>query len=814
MDEQPEPSKNSGCCTRCSRCCNCCGRCCICGVDEETKKANNVRNWKRAFGLLGMLALIAVCISYVAGYYGIIILNFTFFYVTLIMYIIVPVRAVMSNDLIRAGLGLVQVFCYAPYIQFFLYFLICSVSTITGTIPVFIEMLLTGKLFRLFIWKKIVSKKNDRTSETIDTINDCKECMSGSRMALTNFLVSLGWLALATALGGYVYACMYAIGEYILSVIGCLFYAPFVFEMGAILICVYEHWFWALMGCKRRGINGCGRIPRKFINWIKRLHRRMMEIQKGYLFNGIKQIEKAEADQKEVIARNKANSSDSSCPETVENTEQTKSDEKTEKDSNGDGDLSLPVQSPRKDKGERMEAEWQQLKGTMLTLIFPGKYTQICDLSDALYHIYKESKCNRFSVWIATLLNIALIAYDVYECVRGYSKSYGKYFISGIGFRILFLPAASYFHQGIVFMKRNRWREAAGSGLRRSVYFIGALSAATFFGCIVGWIYVTFFMNLSSVVGADIKWPTGQRPDLNFTHGDVYPTLCAKNYHGASIIDIVGTTFGVYEIVRDRAMFSLINEHLYPGWDYNTSTEAIEIDVLGEKIPMALFNFDNLTVWSLRGFASGPELAAILELFCSQYIIPFFQSFAVFLEYIQDWFLSLAIPHAYSLGVFCFTPETVLDVMVNRTLEEYHKRNFTATDNVVFVGINTGGVVAKILGMKTGHLGFAYLSFNAFTDLLQYMRLDEDNSWLIVNMFHRGGWFSVQEPNLANNIILPSVIDSIFKDDKRPTFCTMALSCSYWEQYDEFCRQLMGDEFVAKVYDHVEQIATGGELQQ
>ena len=265
---------------------------------------------------------------------------------------------------------------------------------------------------------------------------------------------------------------------------------------------------------------------------------------------------------------------------------------------------------------------------------------------------------------------------------------------------------------------------------------------------------------------------------------------------------------------KEYWMFTLINEHLYPGWDYNTSTEAIEIDVLGEKIPMALFNFDNLTVWSLRGFASGPELAAILELFCSQYIIPFFQSFIIFLEYIQDWFLSLAIPYAYSLGVFCFTPETVLDVMVNRTLEEYHKRNFTVTDNVVFVGINTGGVVAKILGMKTGHLGFSFMSFNAFTDLLQYMRLDEDDSWLIVNMFHRGGWVSVQEPKLANNMILPSAIDTPFKDDKRPTFCTMALSCSNWEQYDEFCRQLLDDEFINMVHDYIEKSATGGTIEQ
>ena len=108
--------------------------------------------------------------------------------------------------------------------------------------------------------------------------------------------------------------------------------------------------------------------------------------------------------------------------------------------------------------------------------------------------------------------------------------------------------------------------------------------------------------------------------------------------------------------------------------------------------------------------------------------------------------------------------------------------------------------------MRTWRLGFSFMPFNAFTDLLQFMNLNEDESWLIINLFHRDAWFGVQEKGLANNIILPSIIDSIFKDDKRPTFCTMALSCESHRQYEEFCRQMMGDEFVENVHRYLKGI--------
>ena len=111
-----------------SGCCGCCGRCCICCVDKKTRDENNDRNWVRAWKLLAFLAIALAGTIYVASVYGIMILNYTFFYVTLCMYIIVPVRAVMSYNPVRAVFGLMQLFCYAPYIQFFIYYLVVSVT--------------------------------------------------------------------------------------------------------------------------------------------------------------------------------------------------------------------------------------------------------------------------------------------------------------------------------------------------------------------------------------------------------------------------------------------------------------------------------------------------------------------------------------------------------------------------------------------------------------------------------------------------------------------------------------------------------------
>lgn len=519
-------------------------------------------------------------------------------------------------------------------------------------------------------------------------------------------------------------------------------------------------------------------------------------------------MEKTEAREEDVIA-GRAASTSSGALETAENTDGTNSDgldlttvnemredERLDKDMNDDEPL-----DPESSHQERRRAGWIQLKGMFAALVFPGKYVHISDLSDALYDVYKEKKMNRWSVWIVILLNLFLLGVDIYDC----RQRLNRYFCASIAFRILFLPAASYFHQGIVFMSPKRWNEAAGAGLRRVIYVSAIFSTVLILGFIVVLIYVKQFMSLSSIPDANLAWPTEKFPQTNFTHGDLFPALCAKNYNGHNIIDIVGTSFGVYEKFQNPALFNIINEHLYPGWDYNTSTQAFEIDVFGEKIPVVVFHFDDLTVWAFRGFASGPELAIILELFCSQHIVPFLQSFILFKEYMEAWFLDWILPYAYKFGHFWLSSQTVLDVMVDESLGVFYGGGWYRLKNLVFAGVNSGGVVAKIMGLSTMRTAFAFMSFSAFTDLLEYMNLEEEYSFLIVNLFHRDGWFSVQEPGLANNIVLPSIIDTIFKDDKRPTFCTIALSCENHLQYEEFCRQLMGDEFVDEVNTYLKQ---------
>ena len=142
----------------------------------------------------------------------------------------------------------------------------------------------------------------------------------------------------------------------------------------------------------------------------------------------------------------------------------------------------------------------------------------------------------------------------------------------------------------------------------------------------------------------------------------------------------------------------------------------------------------------------------------------------------EAWFLARALPYAYNFGIFCFSPTTVALDFYRAVNAEFEKQNYPDEKNVVFTGPNSGGVISKIVDLKTGRMSFAFLSFSVFTDLMGYFDLKEDNSWLIVNIFHLSGMMSVQEPGRANNIIMPSVDPGgriIVKDDKRPSFCAI-----------------------------------------
>lgn len=778
-------------------------------MDEETREKNNRRNMERALEIALGCFLTVGCAWYIVSFYAVVLLNYIFFTVMVIMYAIIPIRSLLSEDIAKTVWSFCHLFCYAPYVQFFLFYLASSVSTIVEMIPAFIEMLLTGKLVRL-----VLQVMRQRFGHKL---YGSGEGFGIGRLCITSFICIALFLATAVLLFlGVAKIGKMDIRAWFIWGIGILFYCAFLLEVALILCCVYEDWFrvvFFFVPPFKSHTKWClTRKLRKPLNWIMKMHLKRVEIQNRGCSQEIKELRETIEDQLEVIAGNvpcrraDVEISDSSSPlEFPDQIRETTSIDELNlsksgsKDSLGESGRDS-LRCSRSGQSRKARVQQKRLATMFLSVLFPVSYTRLERVSGELYDIYQESIWRRLSLWLLTALNAYLLWYDLWDLLR--VGAFNWYFFIGMGLRLLFMPACSYFHVGIIFMEPKRWGRKSGKSIRRSVCVVDFFCIVLVLLSIAVYLYVWKFMEAGSVPES-VTWPTGVIPETNFTHGDIYPTLCAKNYHGYSIVEIIGTTFGVYDKFRDPTKFYAISEHLYPGWDYNASAEGFEFTVLGERIPVVLYHFDNLTVWSFRGFASGVELATIMELFCSEYVLPLLQSFTLFGEYIVDWSLHIWMQYAYGLGVYLFSPETTLDLMVKNVLAEYEKHNYSVTDNVVFAGVNTGGVVAKILGMKTGRLGFSFLALNTFTDLLQFMNLNEDESWLIINLFHRGGWFSAQEKGLANNIVLPSVIDTILKDDKRPTFCTMALSCESHLQYEEFCRQMMGDEFVEDVHRYL-----------
>jgi hypothetical protein len=158
------------------------------------------------------------------------------------------------------------------------------------------------------------------------------------------------------------------------------------------------------------------------------------------------------------------------------------------------------------------------------------------------------------------------------------------------------------------------------------------------------------------------------------------------------------------------------------------------------------------------------------------------------------------------LGGTFFSPRSAALEFIDRALEEFARVAETSDNPVLFTGINTGGVLAKALALRTQCVGIAFLSFAVFDNyLMTGLPFEEDDSWWLINVHTVSGVFAVQEPQMSTNIAVPwidspswlesTVFSSFIRDKVYKTFCTLVEMCSQ-PHFDPFCRAALGeDEF-------------------
>lgn len=671
----------------------------------------------RIVAIIAVLGVLLIFVLFIFSYYGIIIMNFTFFVSSLVSYALQPMYHAFANDWWLMGASFCQAIVNAPYIEFYILYVIISVKQIVGMIPDIVGITVAT-------WKGIIRVIQHQVLTT-DEHWTCKLGCAGICVIFLGIFLAIAMLAIGiAAFAGSIISTVFAL------VPGVLIYIPVVVQTFGAVLPVYGYWLRTLV---------CGWSP-KF---------RCMKKMEDYFE---RQEAERENDGKGNAGANKIIAGEEANPNDIED----------------DGGFSVS----------------KFLKG----ILWPGGYYEIFRFGTRI----AEDKRHRFRkalfLLIFTGLNGALVVFDIGRL----RSTWNVYFLVSIIMRIAFLPLASFFHVLVPFFHKIkdrtlRWIVKGGTWL---TILIIALSIGSV-------VYTRLLINVNRL---DNLMGVGEGVNTSWYHKDLYPPVCSRIYEDMNLVELTSLAIGGYDVTNNEEVFDLEMMHFF-GDEWNT-TIIPEVILLKNDIPMIAYDFieKNLTVYALRGFASGPELAFQMQMLASHYVVPFFESMIILYNIMSVWFLKEYVPYAHTLGTHFFDPKAVSIELVQNVIDTVSARPTRDYWKTMFVGINTGGVMAKVAGMKTNNTGIALASFPAFTSTLSVpLSFLPAMSYNVVNIWQLTSLFSGQEPNSATNVIIPTTSRIIFDSSYEP-FCMISQLCHQHVKYESFCRSAVGNQTMDEIF--------------
>jgi hypothetical protein len=230
-----------------------------------------------------------------------------------------------------------------------------------------------------------------------------------------------------------------------------------------------------------------------------------------------------------------------------------------------------------------------------------------------------------------------------------------------------------------------------------------------------------------------------------------------------------------------------------------------ELTEIGAGVPLLVYNVSGTTVFAFRGFASGLELSMQIERLASLWVVPFILDLLPLYGPISDRYLSAATAYAQLLGWHWFTPRSPSDELVRKAAEIYEDMAIPSEAPVVFVGVNSGGTIAKRPALLKGRRGISVLAPPIDLDEFENRYdLEEDATQWITNIVNKEGLFSREDTGFAENFALIGDPGSVGNDQVYPSFCNLAEICGHSSQFGDYCRTAIGDEQLTaiKTYLH------------
>jgi hypothetical protein len=343
-----------------------------------------------------------------------------------------------------------------------------------------------------------------------------------------------------------------------------------------------------------------------------------------------------------------------------------------------------------------------------------------------------------------------------------------------------------------------------------------------FIANVIGYFYVT---EMSP------SYRISELPPPNFTTFSMLPnesydsTVCQIHFHGISLLDAIGFALGPYDVDRNPAVFESQMQYFFgANWselfDYN-------VHYVGESDPFVVYHLrNNLTVFGFRGFASGAESALQIEFVVVAFLFPYIRDLIPFFTVITEYLMKATFRAIQSFATSFVNPRMmgyeILDVFSDVV------DSMPTPRNIVFTGVDVGGIFAKYMGMKYQTHGVSFVSFPIFDPVLaSVFKLDEYRAVFVTNVHTFRGILTKQEPQRATNFGIPwigtSLVDTVesgadvnkgikvttsFRDSVYRSFCILSEVCGRGKQFGSYCEALIGARNLAWIREELSGIYT------
>ncbi|KAK8857733.1 hypothetical protein M9Y10_016141 [Tritrichomonas musculus] len=382
--------------------------------------------------------------------------------------------------------------------------------------------------------------------------------------------------------------------------------------------------------------------------------------------------------------------------------------------------------------------------------------------------------------------------------------------LASIIIRFFLVPLFSYYNIITVF-----FHKAKDKTLRIVNYVSIIFTVFTIFAIIACSIFISIYQSEYRFKSLEYQPPNNNITTVNekkITH-----PICAYQVFNISAFDAFGFALGGYDIKHNETIFD--NQmKIFFGENYSSHITYTVYEL--DKYFLFLKYYDSLTnthVFAFRGFNSGPEIAFQLELFAAEYVIPFFEDNVPFLSFINENWLSFYTDFLNAFGLRFFSNGNLIVKYVNSIRKIYDQLNISQNENVLFTGINCGGVIAKISGTLLYQRSISFISFPIELDFLQnWFHYSLSDASLVTNVFNVESFFSVPDTQYANNIGIDtpayqkskyctsdfcemfSKLDNVYK-----TFCSMSEICGKGNQFDYYCQKTIGEKYVRIIRENL-----------